>query len=107
GGWRQSLHEDWSHVLVVDVALGASVLMVRDSTRTGPWVRADVGGSVLSVNRRTTGLAPGVAGQIRLGWGFLAWRRLWQMSVGTDGRWWPALDVPNDPVAILSVGAWL
>lgn len=106
GGWRQALHEDWSHVSLVDIAAAGTLLWEKNGS-VGPWVRTDLGGSLLFVSRHTTGMAPGVAGQVRLGWGFQGWGRLWQVSMGTDGRWWPDLDIRNEPVLILSLGGWL
>jgi len=106
GGWSQSFEEDRSHVSVTDLAAAGTLLWERNGP-AGPWVRTDLGGSLLFVSRHTTGMAPGVAGQLRLGWGFEGLERLWQVSLGTDGRWWPALDIRNEPVLILSLGGWL
>jgi hypothetical protein len=106
GGWRQTLSQDWSHVAFTDAAAGASFLY-DPGRRSGIWARADLGGSVLLVHRTMTGVAPGLAGQVRVGYGFRALDRDCQVSVGTDARWWPALDVRQDPALILSLGGRL
>ena len=107
GAWRQYLDAGASHVFALDLAVQGSVLREPAPGCAGLWARADLGTSFLTVSRQTTGEAPGVAGQIRAGWEFDALGHRWLVSMGTSGRWWPALDAVANPSAIFSAGGWL
>lgn len=106
GGWMQKF--DQGPVAVFnDVLLGASSLARLDPRKSGPWVRADLGLSFLTISRRSTGTDYGYGAALRAGWLFALGGLDWIVGMGTDMRSYQNLDMKPITAATLFAGVGL
>lgn len=106
GGWMQKMDQGPA-VVVNDVLLGTSLLARLDPRSSGPWVRADLGLSLLTISRRTTGMDYGYGAALRAGWLFSLGKMDWIVGMGTDMRSYGTLDMKPITAATLFAGVAL
>jgi hypothetical protein len=106
GGWTQKMDQG-PEAMFNDLLVGTSLQARLDPRKSGPWVRADVGLSLLTISRRTTGMDYGYGAALRAGWLFSLGRLDWIVGMGTDTRSYENLDMKPITAATLFAGVGL
>lgn len=106
GGWFQDM-ESGPSTAVSDLVIGGNLAARGRVLRSGPWARTDLGLSLLTVTRKTTGVDFGLAAALRAGWAFSFDGFALIVGAGTDTRQYLNLDVHPITAATLSAGVML